>query len=169
MKTPSRRIGYLLLALLVPFLSFLSPSWIAISNVGPNWSVFWLLPWALQEGAFAGTFAGLCLGMLLDAIHINGATQIPSLMLLGFWWGLLGRKAPTITNSFSLGLLAWLGTCVIGLTIWLQKIFFISESKTFFFHNGFFYALFAQAIVTALLAPMICSWMFLYFFRQRNR
>ena len=57
MKRLNRKFVYQFLALLVPFLTFFSPSWIALVGVGPRWAELWLLPWALEEGPFAGLFA----------------------------------------------------------------------------------------------------------------
>ena len=47
-------------------------------------------------------------------------THVPALLLLGWWWGRMGRRAPPIQRSFSLGLLALLGTALLGLTLMLQ-------------------------------------------------
>ena len=107
-------------ALLVPLLVLASPGWLRLDGVAPCWAVLWLLPWALSDGPLSGAFAGLGLGLLLDALHPGGVTQVPALLLLGWWWGRMGRRAPPIQRSFSLGLLALLGTALLGLTLMLQ-------------------------------------------------
>ena len=79
------------------------------------------------------------------------ATQIPSLVLLGWWWGRLGRKAPPIERSFNLGLLALLGTMLVGGSLMLQK-FWMGQLGADALHT-----LLSQTLLTALLAPMLCS------------
>jgi cell shape-determining protein MreD len=110
-------------ALLVPWLTLAAPAPLKIAAVAPAWAVLWLLPWALVDGPLSGALAGLGLGLLLDALALGGhagATQIPALMLLGWWWGRLGRRGPPIERSFSLGLLALLGTLLVDLSLMLQ-------------------------------------------------
>ena len=109
MKRYKQKSFYLLLGGCIPFLYLLAPKWVAISGIAPNWAVIWLLPWALEEGPISGIFAGLCCGLILDGIVLDGVTQIPSFMILGYWWGRLGIKAPLIDKSFNLGLLALIG------------------------------------------------------------
>ena len=93
-------------ALLVPFLVQASPGWLAIDGVGPAWSVLWLLPWALVDGPVSGALAGLAMGLVLDGLTLGGTTQVPVLLLLGWWWGRLGHRGVTIQRTLNLGLLA---------------------------------------------------------------
>ena len=65
-------------------MTLVSPTWLSMSGVGPRWAELWLLPWALEEGPVAGLFAGFCLGIVLDAINLGDATQVPVLVILGF-------------------------------------------------------------------------------------
>ncbi len=104
----------------MPLLILASPGWLRLDGVAPCWAVLWLLPWALGDGPLSGAFAGVGLGLLLDALHPGGVTQVPALLLLGWWWGRMGRRAPPIQRSFSLGLLALLGTALLGLSLMLQ-------------------------------------------------
>ncbi|ABX09677.1 rod shape-determining protein MreD [Prochlorococcus marinus] len=168
MKKLSKRSLYLLIGFAVPFLNLLNPAWISIKGVGPSWAVLWLLPWALEEGSWHGMFAGFCIGMLVDATHLEGASQIPALIILGFWWGRLGRQSQLIESSFNLGLLAWIGAFLIGLTIWVQKIYLLENKTISFFHAFSLHSLLAETIITALLAPIICSLLLLYFFRYKT-
>jgi rod shape-determining protein MreD len=107
-------------ALLVPWLSLASPSLVKVAGVSPSWAVLWLLPWALVDGPVSGALAGLGLALLLDGLHPGPLTQIPALVLLGWWWGRIGRRGRPIERSFNLGLLALLGCLALNLTLWLQ-------------------------------------------------
>ena len=97
-----------------------SPNWLTLHGVSPSWSVLWLLPWVLDKGKFYGLFTGLCLGIFLDSFSIGGVSQIPALMVLGFWWASNETKRPAFELSFNLGLLAFLGTIICSLSLWLQ-------------------------------------------------
>jgi hypothetical protein len=137
--------------LLVPLLTLASPGFLKLGDVGPAWAVLWLLPWALVDGALSGALAGLTLGLVLDGLHLGPISQIPALVLLGWWWGRLGRKGLPIERSFSLGLLALLGTAFLGLTLILQLVV-IGDLG-----GPVIYTWLSQTLLTALLAPMLCS------------
>ena len=64
-----------------------TPSWLALTGIAPSWEVLWLLPFSLVYGRIAGCFSGLSLGLILDAMSLGDGTQVPVLVLLGFWWG----------------------------------------------------------------------------------
>ena len=83
-------------ALLVPLLVLGSPEWLSMNGVGPAWVLLWLLPWALTDGPISGAFAGLALGLILDGLSLEGVTQVPALLALGWWWGRLGRRGSQI-------------------------------------------------------------------------
>jgi rod shape-determining protein MreD len=137
--------------LLVPLLTLASPGFLKLGDAAPAWAVLWLLPWALVDGPLSGVLAGLVLGLVLDGLHLGPISQIPALMVLGWWWGRLGRKGLPIERSFSLGLLALLGTAFVGLTVVLQLVV-MGE-----LHGPVFYTWLSQTLLTALLAPMVCS------------
>jgi rod shape-determining protein MreD len=180
-------------ALLVPLLVLASPGWLSLDGVGPCWAVLWLLPWALSDGPFSGACAGLALGLLLDAVYPGGVTQAPGLLLLGWWWGRMGRRAPPIQRSFSLGLLALLGTALLGLSLMLQwgvldwvgtrealqlagpvagrsladqgvnpALLTLPGWRWEDLARSGLRVLFAQTLLTALLAPMLCSLQLLF-------
>ncbi len=169
MQRPNRTQFYLLLILAVPFLTLYRPPWLSVSGIGPNWSVLWLLPWALEKGQISGAFAGFCLGLILDAIHLDGPTQIPSLIILGFWWGRLGSQGKLIEGIFYLGLLAWIGSVAVAFSIWIQTIFLVKESTFFHFHERAFHTSLTQAIITSLIAPLVCSLSLLHCLRHKSR
>ena len=136
--------------LLVPLLTLASPGVLKLAGVAPSWAVLWLLPWALADGALSGALAGLALGLLLDGLHPGPLSLLPGLVLLGWWWGRLGR-ATQIQRSFSLGLLALLGTAALGATLALQQAFSQVQAA------ATWHTLLAQSLITALLAPTLCS------------
>ncbi len=152
-------------ALLVPLLGLAAPPFLRIAGVSPSWAVLWLLPWALVDGPLSGAVAGLALGLLLDGLTLGGASQVPALVLLGWWWGRLARRGPPIERSFSLGLLALIGTAVLGASLLLQRLgttLFSALPSAISLHT-----LLAQTLLTGLLAPMICS-LLLLLWRQRG-
>lgn len=180
-------------ALLVPLLALATPAWLSLDGVGPCWAVLWLLPWALSDGPLSGACVGLGLGLLLDALHPAAVSLMPGLLLLGWWWGRLGRRAPPIQRSFSLGLLALLGSALLGLSLMLQwgvldwvgsrealqlagplPLSSLAErgvNPALLALPGWRWQdlarsglriLFAQTLLTALLAPMLCSLQLLF-------
>ncbi|MEX1316482.1 MAG: rod shape-determining protein MreD [Synechococcaceae cyanobacterium] len=137
--------------LVVPLLVLAAPGPVQLAGVPPSWAVIWLLPWALADGPLSGALLGVVLGLLLDGLHPGPLSQLPVLALLGWWWGRLGRRGPAIERSFSLGLLALLGTALLGLSLWLQQLLWGQASA------AALHTLLAQTLLTGLLAPMLCS------------
>jgi len=180
----------MLTALLVPLLSLAAPGWLRLAGIGPAWAVLWLLPWALAEGRRAALYAALALGLLLDSLHPGPVTLLPGLLLLAWWWGRLGRRRDPIERSFSLGLLALLGTAALNLSLILQWLLIAwrAEGAVPAVAEGMASGspllrlagppaailalplwrwddlavvgvplLLAQTLITALLAPLLCS------------
>jgi rod shape-determining protein MreD len=137
-------------ALVVPLLTLASPGILKLAGVGPSWAVLWLLPWALVDGPLSGALAGLGLALLLDGLHPGPLSQLPALLVLGWWWGRLGRGS-RIQRSFSLGLLALLGSAALGATLALQQWFWQLQDPVTW------HTVLAQSLITALLAPLLCS------------
>lgn len=144
-------------ALVVPWLVLAAPAPLKLAGVPPAWPVLWLLPWALVDGPLSGALAGAGLGLVLDGLHLGPTTEIPALALLGWWWGRLGRQGPPIERSFNLGLLALLGTALLGGSLLLQRLLLqplppLAGLPLLALHTWL-----AQTLLTALLAPMLCS------------
>ena len=142
-----------LTGLAVPLLTLASPGFLKIAGVAPSWAVLWLLPWALVDGPASGAVAGLALGMVLDALHLGGASQAPALLFLGWWWGRIGRRGAPIERSFNLGLLALLGTALLGGTLMVQ----LQWQGAMPALPVAIQILVAQSLITGLLAPVLCS------------
>ena len=152
-------------ALLVPILQMAAPSWISLDGVPPSWAILWLLPWSLVDGPLAGAVSGAAIGLVLDGLSLGDVTQVPALVLIGWWWGRLGRRGPPIQRSLNLGLLAWIGTLVLGLSVWLQWLLLgLSDGPI---QSWALHTTLAQALVTGLLAPLVGSWQLLLW-RQRS-
>ncbi|MFN5698771.1 MAG: rod shape-determining protein MreD [Cyanobacteriota bacterium] len=175
--------------LAVPLLTLASPAFLKIAGVAPSWAVLWLLPWALVDGSLSGGLAGLAVGLLLDALHPSGASLVPGLVLLGWWWGRIGRKGAPIQGSFNLALLALFGTLLLDLSLMIQWLLISwrnhaaalvpyegSAASGSVLDRGVnpaplalpgwhwddlagagLQVLLAQTLVTALLAPLLCS------------
>jgi len=139
--------------LAVPLLTLASPALLKLGGVPPSWAVLWLLPWALVDGPVSGAVAGLALGLVLDGLHLGSASEVPALALLGWWWGRLGRRGLPIERSFSLGLLALLGTALLGASLLLQQ----HALGALPLPLAGLHKLVAQSLITALLAPVLCS------------
>ena len=144
-------------ALLVPFLTLGAPSWLTIDGVGPAWSVLWLLPWALVDGPVSGGIAGIAIGLVLDGLTLEGVSQVPALLLMGWWWGRLGRRASPIQRSFNLGLLAWLGSAALGGSLILQFMVRAGGVLDPTLRMFCWQTLWSQTLITAVLAPMLVS------------
>ena len=95
----------------------------------------------------------MLLGTVLDALHLGNASEVPALMLLGWWWGRLGRRGPPIERSFNLGLLALLGTALLGGTLMVQ----LQWQGAMPALPVAIQILVAQSLITGLLAPVLCS------------
>jgi len=173
----SRHPWYAASLLLVPVLTLAAPGWPRLAGVGPCWAILWLLPWALAEGRLSAILAGATLGLLLDSLHHGGVSEIPALMLLGWWWGRIGRLGAPVERSFSLGLLALLGTLGVDLSLMLQWALRSSLGAGSTLSGGGIdpatlaqpgwhlddlagaglHVLLARTLLTALLAPVLCS------------
>ena len=151
-------------ALLVPLFQLVAPSWLVLDGVGPSWAMLWLLPWALVDGPVSGGIAGAALGLVLDGLSLGDSSQIPALVLMGWWWGRLGRRGQPIQRSLNIGLLAWIGTLVLGLSLWLQLL--MLESADVLLQAWALHTTLAQALITGLLAPMVGSWQLLLWRRR---
>jgi len=163
--------------LLVPVLTLAAPGLPRLAGVGPCWAILWLLPWALAEGSLSGVLAGAILGLLLDSLHHGGVSEMPALMMLGWWGGRIGRLGAPVERSFSLGLLALLGTLGLDLTLMLQWAMRSGLGSGNHLPGGAIdpaqlaqpgwhlddlagaglHVLVARTLLTALLAPVLCS------------
>ena len=151
-------------ALLVPILQLASPAWLNLDGVPPSWAVLWLLPWSLVDGPFAGAISGAAIGLVLDGLSLGDVTQVPALVLMGWWWGRIGRRGPPIQRSLNLGLLAWIGSLILGLSVWIQWL--LLGATEGLMQSWALQTTLAQALITGLLAPLVGSWQLLLWRRR---
>lgn len=144
-------------ALVVPMVTIASPSWLAIDGVGPCWAVLWLLPWALVDGPVSGAVAGASVGLVLDGLSQDQMTQVPALLVLGWWWGRLGRRAGVVQRSLNLGFLAWLGALIVGLTVLAQFLLGVESEHAQMLVRWGLQTLACQVLITGILAPLLVS------------
>ena len=163
--------------LLVPFLVLANPTWLTLAGVPPCWPVLWLLPWALVDGRRSALLLSAVLGLLLDSLHPGPVSWLPGLLPLAWWWGPLSTRRPAIERSLSLGLLAMLGSAFLSLSLMLQWLAWgwgfpwtgpmgAGPDPAVLARPGWtwqdlntagLHVLFAQTLLTALLAPLVCS------------
>ncbi len=143
----------------VPILTLLDPKLFHLYGIGPSWAILFLLAWAIKYGRFSGAIIGLCLGLMVDEINSTAITQIPVLLILGWWWGNMGKRSLKIENIFNIGLMSWIGTIILGLSIWLQTILKYQEQELDSLLQWGWNNLLSQSIVTALVAPVIIIWL----------
>lgn len=163
--------------LLVPVVGLAAPSWLTLAGVPPCWPVLWLLPWALVDGRGSALLLALVLGLLMDSQHPGLVSWIPGLLLLARWWGPLRTRRPAIERPLSLGLLALGGTVLLNLTLMLQWLAWgwrrplsgpdgAAPDPALLAQAGWtwqdlttagVHLLVAQTLLTALLAPLVCS------------
>ena len=156
--------------LFVPIVYFWDPNWSELLGVQPYWPLFWLLPWSMIYGSFDGLIIGLFLGLILDSLSLDSSfTQIPGLVLCGFWFGKLSVSNNIFVGHFRYGLI-----CSIASFFCSSLYFFQILIKNWSDHNIFLYLpgiqnIFAQVFITGLIAPLLCSLLFRLFQTSKGR
>ena len=153
--------------LIIPILSLCQIRLLSIMGSQPYWPIFWLLPWAIVNGPIKTTITGLIIGLVLDSINNDLLTQIPGLMLCGFWFGRIGKISKSNFLGFKYGLIASIGTFICGFIYFLQLLLNLFIEKSDFWLIAFgIKNIFAQVLLTGLLAPVFCTWLFFLFCRK---
>ena len=153
--------------LMIPLVIFWNPSWLSLMGAQAYWPIFWLLPWALIHGPFKSMLIGFLLGFILDTINADLCTQIPGLMLCGFWFGRVGSLSQFNSSTIQLGLTAAIGSLICGVIYFCQMVVNLSLGNTtlWFFSYGV-QIIFAQVFLTGLLAPLFCKWLYFLFSKK---
>ena len=147
--------------------TFWNPTCFSLMGFQPYWPIFWLLPWAVSYGTFSGALTGLFIGLILDSINNDLYTQMPSLILCGYWFGRLGSSRKNKLSNLEYGLIAAIGNLIIGLFYFLQIIFNVSSIENYAWLINFgIQNIFAQIFLSGLFAPVLCPWLF-YLFRKK--
>ena len=157
----------LLTFLFIPLLFLWNPNFVKLMGVPPHWPIFWLFPWASIYGSFNGLLTGLSLGIILDSLNNDIYTQIPGLLICGFWFGKISQYKSFDRNKFKYGLICSIGSLICNSLFFFQIIVnsFINKSNLIFSLG--LKNIFAQVFLTGLIAPIICSWLF-YIFNKKN-
>jgi len=164
MNLLSRKNLSILTFILIPILFFLDPLGFSLMQVQPYWPIFWLLPWAIINGPINGLITGLFLGLMMDILINDPYTQIPGLLICGFWFGNFGKYHSKDINRFQYGLISSLGSFLCGITYFVQIVVFnLFEKNNFMYLSLGIKNIFAQVFLTGLLAPIFCAWLFALF------
>ena len=150
--------------LIIPLVIYWNPSWLSLMGSQAYWPIFWLLPWALIHGSSKSIFLALILGFALDTINDDLYTQIPGLMICGYWYGKIGTLNHFNNSSLHFGLTAALGSLICGLIYFIQiAIHLIWVNSYLWIFSYGIQNIFAQVFLTGLLAPVFCKWLYCLF------
>ena len=155
--------------LIIPLVSFLNPPWFSLMGYQSYWPIFWLLPWSIIYGPFKSMLLGFLLGLTLDTINADFYSQIPGLMICGFWFGKVGQSNQFNKTPIQFGFTAALGSLICGIIYFGQIVvkLLLENSTLWIFSYGVQY-IFAQVFLTCLLAPVFCKWLYLLFSRKNK-
>ncbi|WP_288262458.1 hypothetical protein [uncultured Prochlorococcus sp.] len=141
----------------IPIIFFWHPNWLGFLGIQPYWPLFWLLPWSMINGSINGVIFGLFLGLILDSITLDNFTQIPGLILCGFWFGRIKINSDILVGHFRYGLVCCLGSFLCGTLYFLQILFKNFSDSTFLLFIPSVQNILAEVFLTGLFAPLICS------------
>ena len=156
----------------VPIIFLWHPHWIGFLGVQPYWPLFWLLPWSMLNGSINGIIFGLFLGIILDSLTLdNNFTQIPGLILCGFWFGRIKSSSDIdiLVGHFRYGLICSFGSFLCG-TLYCLQIFLKNFSdSTFLLFIPCVQNILTEVFLTGFFAPLICSQLLKTFKFSRRR
>ena len=142
----------------VPIIFLWHPSWLGFLGVQPYWPLFWLLPWSMINGSINGLIFGLFLGLILDSLTLDGNfTQIPGLILCGFFFGRIKLHNDILVGHFKYGLICSLGSFLCATLYFLQILFKNFSDGTFILFIPSIQNILSEVFLTGLLSPLICS------------
>ena len=142
----------------VPIIFLWHPNWMGFLGVQPYWPLFWLLPWSMINGSINGLISGLFLGLILDSLTPDSNyTQIPGLILCGFWFGKIKLHSSIFVGHFRYGLICCFGSVLCGTFYFMQILFKNFSDSTFLFFIPSVHNILAEVFLTGFFAPLICS------------
>ena len=153
--------------LIIPLVISWNPSWFSLLGYQAYWPMFWLLPWAILHGPYKSMLLGFLLGFILDTINADLYTQIPGLMICGFWFGKIGSLSQFNNTPLQFGLTSAIGSLICGVTYLCQMLVkaFLDNSHLWIISYGV-QNIFAQVFLTGLLAPVFCRWIYCLFSKK---
>ncbi len=156
--------------LFVPIIFLWHPSWLGILGIQPYWPLFWLLPWSMVSGSINGLISGLFLGLILDSITLDGIfTQIPGLVICGFWFGKIKIHRDTLVGHFRYGLICSIGSFLCGTLYFFQILFKNFADSAFLLFIPSFQNILAEVFLTGFFAPLICSYLLRILISSREK
>ena len=142
----------------VPIIFLWHPNWLGLLGVQPYWPLFWLLPWSMIHGSVNGLTFGLFLGLILDSLSPDSNfTQIPGLILCGFFFGRIKFNSDIFVEHFRYGLICSFGSFLCGTLYFLQILFKNFSDSTFLMFVPSVKNILAEVFLTGFFAPLICS------------
>ena len=141
----------------IPIIFLWHPNWLGLMGAQPYWPLFWLLPWSMVNGPFYGFIVGLFLGLILDAIHPGSFTQMPGLILCGWWFGRLKPCSIFWVDHFRYGLICFIGSFICGTFYYLQILVRNLPDNNFLLFLPSFKNVLLQIFLTGFFAPLFCS------------
>ena len=142
----------------IPIIFLWHPNWLGLVGVQPYWPLLWLLPWSMIYGSINGIIFGLFLGLILDSLTLDSNfTQIPGLILCGFFFGRVKLHNHILVGHFRYGLICSFGSFLCGTLYILQILIKNFSDRTFLLFIPSIQNIFAEVFLTGLFAPLICS------------
>ena len=142
----------------IPIIFLWHPNWFGFFGIQPYWPLFWLLPWSMINGSINGVIFGLFLGLILDSLTLNSNfTQIPGLILCGFWFGKIKLHNNILVGHFRYGLICSFGSFICGTMYFLQILFRSFSDSTFLLFIPSFQNILGEVFLSGFFAPLICS------------
>ena len=142
----------------IPIIFLWHPNWLGFLGVQPYWPLFWLLPWSMINGSISGLIYGLFLGIILDSLTLDSNfTQIPGLILCGFWFGRIKIHSDTLVGHFRYGLICSIGSFLCGTLYFLQILFKNFSDSNFLLFIPSVQNILAEVFLTGFFAPLFCS------------
>ena len=161
MAKTNKKLFIFIIIICLQFCIITSPDWLKINGISPCWPVILLLPYSLKNRPWKAAITSMLLGIFIDSFTISDVSYVPSLLLLSLVWSTYGLHNKKIELFLNIGLMAFLGTALVGFSIWVQKIILYSVLRNNWFHSWSIYILISEVIITGLVAPFFSSWLLL--------
>ena len=153
----------------IPIVFLWHPNWLGLLGTQPYWPLFWLLPWSMIHGSINGLTVGLLLGLTLDSISPSGSfTQIPGLILCGFWFGRVS-VCNGLVGHFRYGLICCMGSLICSSFYFAQIVINNLFDNNFLLFYPSIKNILAQVFLTGLFAPLICSLLLRFFQNSKQK
>ena len=142
----------------IPIIFLWHPNWLGFLGIQPYWPLLWLLPWSMINGSTNGIIYGFFLGLILDSLTLDSSfTQIPGLVLCGFWFGKIKLHSDSLVEHFRYGLICSFGSFICGTFYFLQILFKNFSDSMFLLYIPSFQNILAEVFLTGFFAPFFCS------------